>query len=191
MTALSRNDLDLGWLASFFDRDSRDCPRVGEIADVAIHVIDSPKHPFCAVTTVGLASQSIAVIHRQELFTTVRREQWQGAQFLLQFVLEGVLERGAGLNYGDIVGNDVPVLNGTSIHGVLADPTPELPEEANTRLTMAGAIETNFMHLVPLTIRELEVLSSGSRDDQINALDVAFDELGVDTTDLRRASAVR
>lgn len=158
------------------------------LADVrrATQFIDNMARPLCRLLATLSFSPTIGLVENGYSSYTdspARRPSCGHA-------VSGVLEREHGLLYGDLVGNDVPVLNGTAIHGVVADPSPYLPQSANMRHDAAVAIETNFVNLVPVTMAELEFLNEGDREERIEQLDEAFAVTGVETLDLRRQSAI-
>lgn len=187
---MSRAAQDVAWIASFFGADVDATQKVGEVDGVALIAVTGPALPFCAVMSAGLATGPIAAIHPQEVLVTVHESQWEAARILVQLTVENLLARGSGLNHGDLIANDRPLLSGTGIVGVYADTNPYMPDEAATRTSTSGELVTSFVTLLPVTADEAASLEGPDRDERERRLRDRFDDPSVDLLDVTRSSAL-
>ncbi|GAB3299005.1 suppressor of fused domain protein [Parasphingorhabdus pacifica] len=109
--------------------------------------------PISTVVTNGLRFQSITAVIPEELACTLWDGQEHIAHFLTDTTASMLLEMGRGLDFGMVVENDEPILQGTAICGVLAHPSPYFDSGFNVFPTSEEAT-LQIVSLLPVTSGE-------------------------------------
>jgi hypothetical protein len=121
-----------------------------------------------------------------EFACSVHPEFEADAVRLVSLFAELSVRSGSEVEYDDGYLAESPLVDGSSVHGLLAAPHPYADEMFNLFRDSAGELRLQFVTLVPVTEAEGRYL----RDHETGDLFELWSSLGTDLLDLRRASAV-
>jgi hypothetical protein len=160
--------------------------RVGD--DIELAVVMSGTQPFAVVTTRGLAAKEIAAIAPQEIVCFIRPDQWEAAVALITLTVEGVLERGRGLNPNDVISSSDVLLAETQISGVLAFTNGYFDESFDVVRDDSGAVVAQLITLVPITGSEAAFLNGSENAEE--AFFATMSEKNISEVDVTREPAL-
>ncbi|MEV0668285.1 suppressor of fused domain protein [Actinomadura luteofluorescens] len=132
------------------------------------------------VATNGLRFQPITTMVAQELVCGLWDQQGHVAHHLVVSMASLVLKNAQGFEYDRLFANDVPIVEGTSIEGVLACPNPVYGQDFDLVHDASGKLRIQVITLVPITRAEIgfvekegaEMLWEVFRLNRTNILDV-------------------
>ncbi|PSL38510.1 hypothetical protein CLV49_2135 [Labedella gwakjiensis] len=161
---------------------------VGDVDGITLHLIISTSPAVNLVFTDGLAARVEALVP-QEIAVFALPGQWRQAAELVSATAVNLLERGSGLNLGDIIASPTPIVEGTAIGGVLASTNPFLDDGFDVEPDEDGGYSRQIVTLFPLTVPEAAELRGRSDDDAVEEFLERLDAAGIDETDLTRPAA--
>lgn len=137
--------------------------------------------PISTVVTNGLRFQTVTSMLPEELACSLWDGQESVAHYLVDSTASMILQNSRGLEYGMVIENRQPIINGTEIQAVLAHQTPFFggtfdvyPDDQRPEL--------QIISLIPITSREAAV----AREEGSDALFMRFKEHRANILDVRR-----
>ncbi|MFD7506012.1 suppressor of fused domain protein [Streptomyces sp. NPDC059850] len=124
-----------------------------------------PDPGISTVITNGLRFQSLTATRPQELVCSLWEGQRDIARYFVDSMAGVLLEQGRGLEYGAVVVNDRPVLEGTEMHGVLAHPSPYFGSDFDLFPGASGEPGVQIITLMPVTAPEAALVEEEDADE--------------------------
>jgi hypothetical protein len=132
------------------------------------------------VTTNGVRFQRITTLLPAEFTCSLRLDQEHLARYLTDVVAGLAVSSGRGLEYGQVVRNDQPIIANSRMHGFLASPSPYFGSAFDLYRDDDGTPALQLITLIPVTAAEAqyvedadaEELSDLWRENRTNLLDV-------------------
>lgn len=125
----------------------------------------TPDPGVSTVITNGLRFQSLTATRPQELVCSL----WEGQRDIVRYFVDSMagvlLGQGRGLEYGAVVVNDRPVLEGTEMHGVLAHPSPYYGSDFDLFRDASGEPAVQIITLMPVTAAEAALVEEEDADE--------------------------
>ncbi|UGT40989.1 suppressor of fused domain protein [Nocardia yamanashiensis] len=151
--------------------------------DLVFYEVEDPG--IVTVVTNGLRFQRITAIRPEELVCSLRSDQERFVHYLVDSIASMIVENGRGMEYGSVFGGDRPIIDGTSITGVIAYTSP-LFDAGFDFFPTADAATVQMISLVPVTEYEIDFVA----DEGADMLFEVFRLNGTDILDIGRESAV-
>lgn len=139
-----------------------------------------------SVVTDGLRFADLEGDLPEELVCTVRSEQVELAQFLVETVAQMILGDGTALDYGQLIPSSEPLLSDVEIQGVITLAHPYTDDDFDLLVDEDGEAELQFVSLVPVTKAEADEIEANG----IDGVNTRWQEDDTDLFDLSRPSAV-
>ncbi|TDD04589.1 suppressor of fused domain protein [Saccharopolyspora terrae] len=135
--------------------------------------------PISTIVTNGLRFQTITSMLPEELACSLWDGQENVAQYLVDSTASMILKNGRGLEYGMVIENRQPIVNGTEIQAVLAHQSPFFGGSFDV-FPDNNQPELQIISLIPITSGEAGVVHSEGpsalferfKENQANILDV-------------------
>lgn len=141
--------------------------------------------PISTVVTNGLRFQSITSMVPEEIACTLWDGQEHIAHFLADTTASMLLKTGRGLDFGMVIENDEPILQGTAICGLLAHPSPYFDSGLSV-FPNGQQPALQIVSLIPVTSGEAAV----AQNEGPEALFARFSENQANILDVTRPSVV-
>jgi hypothetical protein len=125
----------------------------------------APDPGISTVVTNGLRLQPLTATRPQELVCSLGEGQREIARHVVDSMARALLGQGRGLEYGAVVVNDRPVLEGTEMRGVLAHPSPYFGGDFDLFRDSSGEHAVQIITLMPVTAGEAALVEAEDADE--------------------------
>ncbi|MFE3188727.1 suppressor of fused domain protein [Nocardia sp. NPDC059240] len=126
---------------------------------------DLDEHGVTSVTTNGLRFQAIDALLPEELICTLSIGEEGFAHHLVGLVASRIIQRRKGLEFGEILVTETPLIDDTQISGVLAATSPFFGTDFDFFCGSGEHPVLQTITLLPITSREAKFVVENSPDE--------------------------
>lgn len=132
------------------------------------------------VTTSGVRFQQITSLLPMEFTCSLQEDQEHIARYLVGTVAGLAISSGRGLEHGQVVKNEKPIIANTEMHGLLAMPSPFFGGDFDLYRDNNGQPTLQIITLIPVSAAEAEFVEDADdeqlydiwNENQTNLLDI-------------------
>ncbi|MGW4244233.1 suppressor of fused domain protein [Nocardia sp. NPDC004722] len=126
---------------------------------------DLDEYKVTSVTTNGLRFQDVDALFPEELVCTLMTGEEGFAHHLVGLAAARIIQLGKGLEIGDILVNETPLIDDTQICGVLAASSPFFGSDFDLFPCSGERPVLQTITLLPITSREAEFVGENSPEE--------------------------
>lgn len=138
------------------------------------------------VTTNGVRFQRVSALLPTEFTCSLRLDQEHLARYLTDVVAGLAISSGRGLEYGQVVRNERPIIANSQMHGFLAAPSPYFGPAFDLYRADDGTPALQLVTLIPVTAAEAQYVEDADADE----LSDIWQESRTNLLDVYRGSAL-